>query len=104
MNMHEIDDEIYKLENGDTTWRNCEKLAILYNVKNGLSMTEKEKALPMENISAYSYKNNDSEFIELFKRANIEDALKILDEHMEIIKAIYPKEYRMIMRKIESTL
>lgn len=33
LDIHEIEDEIKKIENGDTTFANCEKLAILYTVR-----------------------------------------------------------------------
>ena len=33
LNIKEIEEEIKKLENSETTYRNCEKLAILYIVK-----------------------------------------------------------------------
>ena len=32
----------------------------------------------------------------------VEDVLDIMDEHMEAIKVLYPKEYEAILRKLEN--
>lgn len=91
MDMQEIKREINKLENGATTWNSCEKLSILYNVMNGMrpEQAETRNAYPTE-----------SEFVRIFRSIQLEDALNIIDEHMECVKAVYPKEYNSIIRKM----
>ena len=37
MNIREIEEEIKRLETSKTTYENCNKLAILYTVRNGLA-------------------------------------------------------------------
>lgn len=99
MNMQEIDDEIAKLEHSDTTWGNCEKLSILYNVKNGIvPNTKMESPIESRNV-AYSYAS--SEFMAAVQGAPIEQLLKILDEHFEVIQVLFPKEYDAVIRKIK---
>lgn len=87
MNIAEIEQEIEKLQQGDTTYSNCTKLAVLYSV------LEHEKR---HIASSYA----GSEFLLAVANAPIDGVLNILDEHMECIKALYPKEYTCIIRKI----
>lgn len=99
IDMNEINEEITKLENSDTNWKNCEKLSVLYGVRGGMN----QKAQPyVEN--SYSYASapimNGSEFVKVASSVPFEHLLSVLDEHMEIIKAIYPKEYRIIIKRL----
>lgn len=95
MNMQEIDEEIAKLEKGDTTWKSCEKLNILYGVKRGIQPDQ-------ETIQERAYSGkNESEFVEAFKSIPINEALAVIDEHMECIKEIFPKEYRNIIKRLK---
>lgn len=105
MDMQEINDEIRRLSNGETTYNSCFKLAALCGVKDHLEKSE---------VPAYSYAAEpepkqiidvpDSEFCKLFMAVPIEKALQILDEHMECIKLLYPKEYNLILFKLTSIL
>lgn len=96
MNMHEIEEEIYRLENGDTSWRTCEKLNILYGVKNGLN-----KQTTQDGIQTSSYRA-ESEFANAFMNAPIEYSMPILEEHFECIKALYPQEYKAIINRLKN--
>lgn len=44
-----------------------------------------------------------SEFVEAARAAGEQRTLAVLDEHMESIKILYPREYRAIMRKLRET-
>lgn len=99
MDMNEIDDEIAKLEHSETNWKNCEKLHILYGIKNGMIKgNERQQALPAK--ESYSYAT--SEFVSVAQSVPIEHLISVLDEHMLAIKAIYPKEYNLILKKLKS--
>lgn len=87
---NEIEVEINRLENSELTYANLDKLANLYIVRNNLKGT-----------LAASYSYGKSEFLQVCSNAPIEDMLNILDEHMECIKALYPKEYYAILGKIK---
>lgn len=92
MNIEEINAEILVLEQSDTNYPNCSKLAILYTIRDHLSHDEK--------IAEYSYAG--SEFLNAFTKAPRELALEVLDEHMEAIKLLHPKEYSAIISKLKS--
>lgn len=86
-----IDDEISALESEDTTYETCEKLACLYTVRNEMRRQDAEKKC-MES----------SDFLAASVGAPIMDLMKVMDEHMEAIKVMYPKEYDAVVSKIKS--
>lgn len=94
ININEINDEIEKLEHSETTYRNCEKLSILYAVRNNFS-----NYIPSSE-SHYSYADESSEFVTVAKSKPLEDVLTVLDAHMEVLKMVYPKDYNFIMQKL----
>lgn len=101
MDIKEVEKEIAELEIGPTTYSACEKLAMLYGVRNGMRKQEpqKEATLPPYGYSFAS--EPSSEFVEAARVAPFEDFLKVMDEHMEAILAVYPKEYKAVIRKIK---
>lgn len=101
INMDEINAEIAALEAGKTTYATCERLSILYNVRNNLMSNQQPNQLS-SNASYYSYSSElDSEFKEIARNADFEHLLRVLDEHMKAIEAMYPREYRSVLRKIK---
>lgn len=42
----------------------------------------------------------ESEFVQAAIAAGMERTLEVLDEHMECIQALYPKEYRAVLRML----
>lgn len=99
MNMQEIDDEIAKLEHSDTTWHNCEKLSVLYGVKNGIHKANTEAPVEQTKI-AYSYAS--SEFMAAVQGKDPDAVLRVLDEHMEVVQVLFPKEHDAVIRKIKN--
>lgn len=96
LNMQEIQEEIEKLEScGATTYAVCEKLAILYNVKDHSAADRKP-----ERASEVSFAG--SEFMLAAQRVQQSDLIQILDEHMEAIRLIFPKEYNAVLRKLDA--
>lgn len=86
-----IDDEIEALEAEETTYDTCEKLACLYTVRRELKERKaEEKAL------------QSSDFLAASVGAPMADLMKVLDEHMEAIRALYPQEYEAVVSKIKS--
>ena len=86
MDLVEIKEEIAELEQSETTWQNIEKLAWLYIVR--------------DNLKEYSFESKDSEFLEACQDADIQSLLELLDEHMEVVKVLHPKEYRALIDRI----
>lgn len=82
---NEIDAEIERLENSETTYGNCERLSILYNVRNNAAV--KSRAI-------------QSEFLNTVESMPIDTVLKVLDEHFECIRIIYPKEYQSVLERL----
>ena len=95
IDLEEINREITRLEHADTTYANCERLSVLYSVRDKLSPEE-----PAEQYSFASVPTSD--FISAFNGAPIDAALKLIDEHMEFIRMLYPKEYDSIIRKLQN--
>ena len=101
INMDEINAEIAALEAGKTTYATCERLSILYNVRNNLE-PDKAPNQSTPKTAYYSYASEpESEFKEVARKADFEHLLHVLDEHMKAIEAMYPREYRSVLRKIK---
>lgn len=95
MDLLEIDRAIAELEAGKTTFGAAEKLAVLYTVRD-----HSNRATPQEE---YSYAAEpQSEFVAAASSAPIAEVLAVLDDHMDAIKAIYPKEYTAVINRIRS--
>lgn len=98
IDLQEIEDEIARLEHGKTTYSACEKLSILYAVQD--RMKRGEEPAP---VAQYSFAASpSSEFIEVASAAPIDGLLRVLDEHMESIQILYPKEYSEVLRRIKT--
>ena len=90
MDYTEIQEEIEKLESGDTSYPNCVKLSVLYTVADHMKSGNMPK-----------YSHASSEFLFAVSGAPIDGVLGILDEHMDCIKALYPKEYNNLIQRIK---
>lgn len=100
INYDEIRGEIARLENGQTTYANVEKLAMLYQVMNNAPDQPVERSAPAPKYSYASASEFDSEFVQAVKNAPFEDVMTVLDEHMNAVWVLYPKEYSLVIRKI----
>jgi hypothetical protein len=104
LDMDEIKSEIARLENGNVTFSTVEKLAMLYIVQERNSPTPEPEPVEMQQMPRYAYAAAPtapkSDFLEAVGKVPIEKALDVLDEHMEAIKLLYPKEYKAVINKI----
>lgn len=82
---NEIEREIERLEQSETTYGNCERLSILYNVRNNAAI--KSRAA-------------QSEFMDAVENMPMDTVLRVLDEHFECIRIIYPKEYQSVIERL----
>lgn len=94
MNIDEIDREIKALEKGQTTFAACEKLAQLYIVRDHLISADDVQKCEL------SPRMDGSEFLSVASGVNVSSLLLILDEHMDVIKLLHPKEYDTLIQKI----
>ena len=97
ISMEQIDGEIDVLENEKPTHIIMEKLANLYIVRDHMTI-HPETTLNVDVVPLFK---NKSEFMEVCSSKNIAAVLEALDEHMEAIKLLYPKEYESLIEKIK---
>lgn len=106
LDMDEIKSEIARLENGNITFSTVEKLAMLYIVQERNSPIPEPEPEPVEiqQMPRYAYaaapEPPQSDFLEAVSKVPIDKALQVIDEHMEAIKLLYPKEYTAVISKI----
>lgn len=85
----------------------CIKLAAYYTILNALYPEKKEEPVNVGYSTMPSYDEyvpqikTESEFMDVCSQKDIVAVLEVLDEHMEAIKLLYPKEYDSIIEKIK---
>ena len=95
IDMKEVDSEISMLENGKTTYSTLEKLSVLYAIKNQHSDNEEKPT------ARHSYKTAPaSEFLEVVQNVPLDELFNVLNEHMDAVRIVYPKEYDAVIKKI----
>lgn len=97
LSIEEVERTILELEKRDTTYATCERLAWLYIVHDHLTqriVQEKARASEMDG----------SPFLEACSGADIAEILRVMNEHMEAVRVIYPKEYDAVVKKISATM
>lgn len=97
IDLREVNQEIKRLENGNTNYPNCEKLSQLYIVREHISRNERDYA-PEYSTAAVPV----SDFLEATEGVPMNHILNVLDEHMEAIRVMYPREYRSIINRIKN--
>lgn len=96
LSIEEVERTILELEKRDTTYATCERLAWMYIVHDHLThriVQEKARAAEMEG----------SPFLAACSGAEISEILRIMNEHMDAVLVIYPKEYSAVIEKIKET-
>lgn len=84
----------------------CIKLAAFYTILNNLYPEQKQEPVEDRFYDMPSYNEyvpqirTGSEFMDVCSQKDIVAVLEVLDEHMEAIKLLYPKEYDSIIEKI----
>ncbi len=91
MDINEIEEEILKLESGATTFTNCQKLASLYIVRDYFNSIQAKTVRYEE----------ENEFVSVCKGISKEKIISVLNEHMEVIQILYPKEYNTLVNKLK---
>jgi hypothetical protein len=90
VDVNEIEMEIERLEDEPLSYALCAKLADLYIVRDHFKGT----------VDA---SRSSSEFLLVCSKAPIEKVLAILDEHLDCIKLLYPREYEAIIERIRNS-
>lgn len=92
INVDIIEQEIIDLEKKDTSYATIERLAWLYIVKDHMTAHDRAKAGLFVG----------SEFAEACSGAPMDSLMAILSEHMESLRAVYPKEYEALISRIKA--
>lgn len=88
-----IEAEIDRLEAKDTSYYTCSRLATLYTVRDHL----KPKS---SGDSALLPKMGGSDFLDSASGKSCKDVMKVVDEHLETIRMLYPKTYDSVIERI----
>lgn len=95
IDLETIEREINDLEaRGDTTYSLCERLSWLYTVRDHIR--------PEAEASKKTQELRGSEFLDAASGVSYPGLMRILDEHMEAMKVVQPREYERVMAKIAS--
>lgn len=102
MDIDEINEHIRKLKCEGTSWQSVEKLAVLCTVRNELEEKQQPDLQPAAaKIPAYSTAAApQSEFVQAASAAPFGGLMDVLDEHMNAIKLVYPKEYELVIKRL----
>lgn len=93
MTLEEINKEISQLEPAEINVRNVQVLSSLYTIRENFSKSFVPTVYKMPELKG-------SELNEAVSDIQIYDLLEILNEHMEVVKALIPKEYQAVIDKI----
>lgn len=86
---------IKEIQNKEPTYANCQKLATFYTLMKYLYEEEGQS------FSAGTFPvMNGSEFREAIAGKDIEEVVDVLDEHMEVVQLLFPKEYKEVIKRI----
>lgn len=99
MNISEIYSEIRRLEKADVTWNNIQRLAWLYTVHDHLDADDTVQ-VRAHTIATIMPDFEGSEFLDAVSSVEIDPLMLLLDEHMQVIRALYPKEYTAIIERL----
>lgn len=81
----------------EPSYANCEKLATFYTLLRYLYSQEDGYSQDAGTVFANS---EGSEFRQAIAGKDIESVVDVLDEHMDVVKVFFPKEYKALISKI----
>ena len=97
IDLEEIERTIDEIEHThDTTFRTCERLAWLYVCRDHL----REQTIPSAKVSTETAALGGSDFLDACDGIPYGLLMQVISEHMDVIKVLYPKEYRSLIDKI----
>lgn len=96
IDVREIQDEIERLEKCETSYASCERLAILYSVLDHNGNEPNAARQPVR------YSVASSEFEAAASAISWESFMDIMNEHMQAVKAVFPREYAAVIRKLKN--
>lgn len=98
INLDEINKTILDLEQHDTTYTTCERLAWLYIVRDHMKGVQQE-----DEVSRETFTGTESGELERAMHGKpLHQIMPILEEHMKVVRLLHPKEYAAVIDKIKS--
>lgn len=94
LDLETVEREIDKLEHREASYKLCERLSWLYVVRDHLL----EEKYPQ--AAGTTPKMEGSEFLEAASNVPYPDLMRLIDEHLEAIKMVYPKTFSALIDKI----
>lgn len=91
--LEELNGEISELEEQEPTYAVLDRLAAMYIIRDKLRAAAQSDSMEPVKLSG-------SEFLNACSGVNMPSLFSILDEHMDAIKAIHPREYMALIQKI----
>lgn len=96
IDLETIEREIDDLEHREASYKLCQRLSWLYTVRDHLMA----KVYPPEGKAVIKSALSGSEFLDAANGKPYEDVMKVVNEHLETIKLLYPKTYSSLVDKI----
>ena len=93
MNINDINNEISLLEPAEINARNVQVLASLYTIRNNMGQAPDISKMPVV---------KGTEFNDAISGVSINDMLNLLNEHMDVIRALMPNEYKKIIEQLNN--
>lgn len=81
----------------------CQLMAACYTILDHLLPESSRPPAPVQmySMSPEPVETGGSEFVRAARKAGMTRLLVVLDEHMDCVRALYPKEYAAIMRRLQ---
>ena len=93
INLDEINGEIARLESQAVTYQTIEKLALLYIVRDHITLSEQKPSGVVPQV-------NKSDFLIACSGKPVCDTMDLFDELMSTLQVIQPRVYDAVMAKI----
>lgn len=91
----DLEKEIATLESQEPTYATLDRLAAMYIVRDRMDDDSKTDSMKPVKLSG-------SEFLNACSDVYMPSLFSILDEHMDAIKLIHPKEYMALIQRIKA--
>lgn len=114
IDLREIEETIEQLKREGSTVAQAQKLALLYIARDHM-LEEDAKTAPVIPAASYAaappdladdapvvpdYTEDASEFLQACAGRDVRDVLGVVDQHMEAIRIVYPKQYAIILQML----
>lgn len=96
----ELREAIEECKAAKPTVEKCTLMASCYIILDHLFPEEKRTVTAPAEKNLQTVTDNDSDFIRAARAAGIDRTLEVLEEHMECIRALYPKEYEAVLKML----